>query len=138
MWRSAVDISARSLAGVVEMSRQKTATYSFELPLRSAAILAGHEPGRREPSSAEVGKPCSGLSYQLQDDLLSTFGRSEDHGKDAYSDLREGKETALIAVAQPDGCLGAHRTAFRQEGTSVHATEFEEVRSLLSECGAEA
>lgn len=122
------------LAGVVEMSRQKTATYSFELPLRSAAILTGAEPDV-ENRLGEVGK-LLGLAFQLQDDLLSTFGRSEDHGKDAYSDLREGKETAIIACARRTSAWAVIEPRFGRRDLGMH--EFEEVRSLLSECGAEA
>lgn len=121
------------LAGVVEMSRQKTATYSFELPLRSAAILAGHGP-EVEDVLGRVGAML-GLSYQLQDDLLSTFGHPADHGKDAYSDLREGKETALIAVARRTAVWPLIEPHF---GTAdLSEDDGAKVRSLLSECGAE-
>jgi geranylgeranyl diphosphate synthase type II len=121
------------LAGVVEMSRQKTATYSFELPLRSAAILAGHGP-EVEGVLGRVGAML-GLSYQLQDDLLSTFGHPADHGKDAYSDLREGKETALIAVARRTAVWPLIEPHF---GTGdLSEGDGAKVRSLLSECGAE-
>lgn len=121
------------LAGVVEMSRQKTATYSFELPLRSAAILAGHGP-EVEDVLGRVGAML-GLSYQLQDDLLSTFGHPADHGKDAYSDLREGKETALIAVARRTAVWPLIEPHF---GTGeLSDGDGAKVRSLLSECGAE-
>lgn len=122
------------LAGVVEMSRQKTATYSFELPLRSAAILAGAAPDV-ENRLGEVGR-LLGLAFQLQDDLLSTFGRPEDHGKDAYSDLREGKETAIIACARRTSAWPFIEPRLGRKDLGMH--EFEDVRSLLSECGAEA
>lgn len=122
------------LAGVVEMSRQKTATYSFELPLRSAAILAGAA-ADVENRLGEVGR-LLGLAFQLQDDLLSTFGRAEDHGKDAYSDLREGKETAIIACARRTTAWPLIEPRLGRKDLGMD--EFEDVRSLLSECGAEA
>ncbi|WP_166973361.1 polyprenyl synthetase family protein [Brevibacterium atlanticum] len=122
------------LAEVVEMSRQKTATYSFELPLRSAAVLAGLG-SEVEDLLGQVGA-LLGLAYQLQDDLLSIFGQPEEHGKDPYSDLREGKETAIIALARRSAAWPLIAPHF---GTgNLGAGEGAEVRSLLSECGAEA
>ena len=121
------------LADVVEMSRQKTATYSFELPLRSAAIISGLG-ADVEAVLGRVGAML-GLSYQLQDDLLSTFGHPDDHGKDAYSDLREGKQTALIAIARGSAVWPLIEPHF---GTGeLSESEGAKVRSLLSECGAD-
>ncbi|WP_181273015.1 polyprenyl synthetase family protein [Brevibacterium oceani] len=122
------------LAEVVEMSRQKTATYSFELPLRSAAILTGLEP-EAEALLGQVGS-LLGLAYQLQDDLLSVFGHSDDHGKDPYSDLREGKETAIIALARRSTAWPLIEPHFGVG--SLGAGEGAQMRSLLSDCGAEA
>ncbi|WP_210603052.1 polyprenyl synthetase family protein [Brevibacterium oceani] len=122
------------LAEVVEMSRQKTATYSFELPLRSAAILTGLEP-EAEALLGQVGA-LLGLAYQLQDDLLSVFGHSDDHGKDPYSDLREGKETAIIALARRSAAWPLIEPHFGVG--SLGAGEGAQMRSLLSDCGAEA
>ena len=121
------------LVDVVEMSRQKTATYSFELPLRSAAILAGLGPDV-EDTLGQVGAQL-GLAYQLQDDLLSTFGRADEHGKDAFSDLREGKETAIIAIARRTGAWPYIAPHFGAGDLST--ADGAKVRSLLSECGAE-
>lgn len=121
------------LADIVEMSRQKTATYSFELPLRSAAVLAGVGPDA-EALLGRVGA-LLGLAYQLQDDLLSTFGRPDEHGKDAYSDLREGKETAIIAIARRTPAWPLIEPHFGAGDLS--ADDGATVRSLLSECGAE-
>ena len=121
------------VSAVLETSRLKTATYSFELPLRAAAVLAGvGEPV--EDALAAVGRQL-GVAFQLQDDLLSAFGRSEEHGKDPFSDLREGKETVIVAYARMTSAwasieprFGAHDLS-RDEGMLI--------RSLLSRCGAE-
>ncbi|MBL3688309.1 polyprenyl synthetase family protein [Leucobacter zeae] len=83
---------------VLEMTRMKTATYTFELPLRIAAVLADAPP-RLGMLLGDAGRHL-GIAFQLQDDLLSAFGRPEAHGKDEFSDFREGKETALIAHAR--------------------------------------
>ncbi|WP_314424231.1 polyprenyl synthetase family protein [uncultured Microbacterium sp.] len=127
-------IVAPDLHTVLNMSVYKTATYSFSLPLRAGAMLAGAS------SSAEdalhlVGRHL-GLAYQLQDDLLCVFGDHRVHGKDAFSDLREGKETAIIAYARSTPAWSRIERAFGSDDlTMQQATE---IRDRLRECGAEA
>ncbi|MFC9441838.1 MULTISPECIES: polyprenyl synthetase family protein [unclassified Brevibacterium] len=83
---------------VLAMSSFKTSAYSFTFPIVAAAILTDRPPllqTQLRPIGAHLG-----LGFQLHDDLLSAFGTPESHGKDAYSDFREGKITALVAHAQ--------------------------------------
>lgn len=89
---------APQLPTILAMTTQKTASYTFGLPLRAGAILAGAGPRTQEVLGA-VGAHL-GLGFQLQDDLLSTFGDPARHGKGRFSDLREGKQTAIIACAR--------------------------------------
>lgn len=83
---------------VLGMMEQKTAAYSFQAPLVLAAILAG--------SPAAVTLQITGIArrigviYQLRDDVLGLFGDEQRTGKSALSDLREGKETLLVAFAR--------------------------------------
>lgn len=120
------------LAVVLEMTRMKTATYTFEFPLRAAAIIADACP-RLEQRLGEIGQHL-GIAFQLQDDLLSAFGQSDQHGKDQFSDFREAKETALIAYARITPQWDAiaqllHSPCFTPESGF-------ETQRLLSECGA--
>nr|WP_243752296.1 polyprenyl synthetase family protein [Leucobacter weissii] len=121
------------LRRILTMSQLKTATYSFELPLRAAALLSGQSREAQE-QLAEAGRHL-GLAFQLQDDLLSVFGQHEDHGKDPFSDLREGKETAIIAYARMTSSWARIEPVFGasdlSEGDGLTA------RAALSECGAE-
>ncbi len=122
-------------ATVLEMCRLKTATYTFELPLRAAAILAGSASPAAESALATAGAHL-GLAFQLQDDLLSTFGDPAAHGKDAFSDLREGKETAVISAARMTSAWPEIEPAF---GTGTLTGDAgERMRGLLRDCGAEA
>lgn len=91
-------ILSPDLEAVRAMTGWKTAAYTFELPLRCAAILADASP-EMESTIGAVGRHL-GSAFQLHDDLHSTFGASDTHGKDEYSDLREGKITAIIAYAR--------------------------------------
>ncbi|WP_337249202.1 polyprenyl synthetase family protein [Leucobacter chromiireducens] len=118
---------------VLRMSQLKTATYTFELPLRAAAILAGADRAI-DHSLARLGQAL-GLAFQLQDDLLSTFGHPDEHGKDAFSDLRERKETALIAHAR-DTALWPEIAA-RWGGGELSDADCRTIREQLRACGAE-
>lgn len=127
-------IIAPDLRTILSMSAYKTATYSFVLPLRAAAVLAGASSAAEEQLT-EIGRHL-GLAYQLQDDLLSVFGDSRAHGKDAFSDLREGKETAIIAYARMTGHWPSIELHFGSLDLSVkNATG---IRERLRECGAES
>ena len=88
------DLSARDVLAVQAM---KTGSYSFDLPLRLGALLAG----ATEPVLAALerfARPL-GQAFQIADDLLGTFGTPELTGKANASDLREGKRTLLVARA---------------------------------------
>lgn len=121
-------------ATVLEMCRLKTATYTFELPLRAAATLAGATDPALHAALAAAGAHL-GLAFQLQDDLLSTFGDPDEHGKDAFSDLREGKETAVISAARLTSTWPEIEPTF---GTGdLDRTEGARLQGLLRDCGAE-
>ncbi|PRI11357.1 polyprenyl synthetase family protein [Leucobacter massiliensis] len=124
---------APELSTVLEMSRLKTASYTFELPLRAAALLAGAAPAA-ENAVGEAGRHL-GIAFQLQDDLLSTFGCEAEHGKDAFSDLREGKETAIIAYARMTSIWPALEAGYGNPSLSI--AEARAMRDSLAECGAE-
>lgn len=91
-------VVAPDLGTILAMSANKTAAYTFGLPLAWGAILADADPGTVR-ALTKAGRHL-GLAFQLQDDLLSVFGDPTCHGKDPASDLREGKVTALIAHAR--------------------------------------
>ncbi|MGK2852918.1 MAG: polyprenyl synthetase family protein [Microbacteriaceae bacterium] len=126
-------VVSSDLDTVLGMSLFKTATYTFELPLKVAAILAGTA-SRTEDAIGAIGRHL-GLAFQLQDDLLSTFGCAAEHGKDAFSDLREGKETAIIAYARLTSAWTSIEPAFGDPRLSEE--DGRAIRALLVECGAE-
>lgn len=121
------------LETILVMCCYKTATYTFELPLRAAAALAGAD-FAVENALATAGRHL-GLAFQLQDDLLSTFGDPRRHGKDPFSDLREGKETAIIAHARTTASWVEIEPFFGRP--ELNGAECERVRRQLADCGAE-
>ncbi|MFS0854623.1 polyprenyl synthetase family protein [Microbacterium sp. 179-I 3D4 NHS] len=125
---------APDLRTILAMSTYKTATYSFSLPLRAAAILAGASPEVEEHLAA-IGRHL-GLAFQLQDDILCVFGDAALHGKDPYSDLREGKETAIIAYARMTSAWPHIEGRFGS--LTLSDDEAAAVREHLRTCGAES
>ncbi|HEY1959215.1 MAG TPA: polyprenyl synthetase family protein [Polyangiaceae bacterium] len=87
--------NAKTPAEVETIHRLKTSSYTTRSPLALGAILAGADPAVCEGLRA-AGDPM-GVAFQLQDDLLGTFGDPKKTGKSARSDLRQGKRTALVA-----------------------------------------
>jgi geranylgeranyl diphosphate synthase type I len=76
----------------------KSGKYTVERPLHLGAALAGRLSDLAEPLSA-YGLPL-GEAFQLRDDLLGAFGDEDVLGKPVGDDLREGKPTALVALAR--------------------------------------
>ena len=75
----------------------KSAKYTIEHPLQLGALLAGAD-DRLVAGLGAFGLPL-GEAFQLRDDLLGVFGDPSVTGKPAGDDLREGKQTLLIAEA---------------------------------------
>lgn len=76
----------------------KSAKYSVEAPLAIGAAMAGASLAQLA-ALREYGEPL-GVAFQLRDDLLGVFGDSDETGKPAGDDLREGKRTVLIGIAR--------------------------------------
>lgn len=120
------------LATILSMSSCKTAAYTFQLPLRIAAALAGA--GADVDTAVSTAGRHLGLAFQLQDDLLSMFGDPRQHGKDPLSDLREGKQTAIISYARRTDAWPVIEAFFGR--TDVTAADGAAVRDHLIDCGA--
>ena len=69
----------------------KTGRYTFSLPLKIGALLAGAEAAFLEMLS-KLGEQL-GVLFQLKDDELGLFGNESAIGKPVGSDISEGKKT---------------------------------------------
>ena len=81
--------------------RYKSAKYTIERPVQLGAALAtgdGDEFGPVNAALSAYGLPL-GEAFQLRDDVLGVFGDPATTGKPAGDDLREGKQTVLVALA---------------------------------------
>ncbi len=77
-----------------KIALQKTASYTFELPMISGALLAGAS--KQELTTLNQIGTKLGMAYQMIDDVLGVFGESEHTGKTTDGDIRERKHTVLI------------------------------------------
>jgi geranylgeranyl diphosphate synthase type I len=90
-------IGEGTVESALRVARFKSAKYTIERPLHLGAVLAGADADLLTAYSA-YGLPL-GEAFQLRDDLLGVFGDPTETGKPAGDDLREGKRTALVALA---------------------------------------
>jgi len=118
--------------GVLEVQRLKTGSYTFELPLRLGALLAGSSPEVLDALS-RYARPL-GQAFQIADDLLGTFGSPEVTGKPNASDLREGKRTLLVARAL-ETATAADAEKLR-DGLGRKDADLEELRAILRRSGS--
>lgn len=117
-------IIAPDLDDVLRMHRLKTASYSFEAPLISGALLGGASD--QVVSRLSTFANLLGSSYQIIDDVLGTFGDANTTGKPNDSDLREGKMTVLIALVESIDTAAPTVQAWRDGNVSNDA-----MRALL-------
>ncbi|MGO4300549.1 polyprenyl synthetase family protein [Leifsonia sp. RAF41] len=121
-----------ALEDVLAMTEHKTAAYSVSGPLMTGALLAG---GGEDvlTTLAEYGR-LVGIAFQLGDDLLGVFGSEDVTGKSIVSDLRQGKETSLIAYARGTALWEDVVPSLGCGDLSLH--EAARLAEVLEECGA--
>lgn len=79
---------------LLRVLRLKSGRYTVERPVELGALLAGAEADLVE-AFRRWGE-AAGEAFQLQDDVLGTFGDRAALGKSVASDVAEGKHTFLI------------------------------------------
>ena len=82
---------------ILKMYENKTAKYTVEGPLHLGAILGGANKKLLD-SLTSLSIPL-GIAFQIQDDILGTFGDEKKLGKPVGSDISEGKQTILVSKA---------------------------------------
>jgi geranylgeranyl diphosphate synthase type I len=120
---------------VESVLRYKSAKYTIERPLQLGALLAGGS-DRLVAQLGAFGLPL-GEAFQLRDDVLGVFGDPAATGKPAGDDLREGKQTLLVALAAeaaPPAAADRLRAGLGDPGLSE--ADVEELRSILRDSGA--
>jgi geranylgeranyl diphosphate synthase type I len=117
--------------------RYKSGKYTTERPLHLGAALADRLDELAGPLSA-FGEPL-GEAFQLRDDLLGVFGDTDLTGKPVGEDLREGKPTALYALATASASGPAAELLARHFGSpDLSPDEVAELQDVLVRTGAKA
>ena len=91
---------------------------------------------RSTEACTAIGLPL-GEAFQLRDDVLGVFGDPAVTGKSADDDLREGKQTLLIALAEQEADDAGRRLLHECLGNADCSPEqFDALRRLLETTGA--
>ncbi|MCA0143612.1 polyprenyl synthetase family protein [Blastococcus sp. LR1] len=121
--------------GALTVARYKSAGYTVQRPLQLGVAIAGGGPAVVEACTA-IGLPL-GEAFQLRDDVLGVFGDPSVTGKSADDDLREGKQTLLIALAEEAADDAGRCLLADLLGSQTARTEdFDALRELLVSTGA--
>ena len=130
---------SRRRAGTAEQLsralRLKSGRYSVERPIQLGALAAGADAATL--ASLSIYGAALGEAFQLQDDVLGTFGDPGEVGKPTASDLEEGKFTFLVfhALEALPAADAARLRAALGRGP-LPADELGELRGLLRASGA--
>jgi geranylgeranyl diphosphate synthase type I len=126
-----------SVERALRVARYKSAKYTVERPLHLGATIArGGEDVMRAYS--DFGIPL-GEAFQLRDDLLGVFGDPAVTGKPAGGDLREGKQTVLVALSFERASAADRQVLASALGRSdLSDDDIERVRDVISGSGATA
>ncbi len=121
--------------GALTVARYKSAGYTVQRPLQLGVAIAGAGPRVLEATTA-IGLPL-GEAFQLRDDVLGVFGDPAVTGKSADDDLREGKQTLLIALAEEAADDAGRRLLTDLLGNAAARQEdFSALRELIESTGA--
>jgi len=121
--------------GALTVARYKSAGYTVQRPLQLGAAIAGADQHIVDTYAA-IGLPL-GEAFQLRDDVLGVFGDPTVTGKSADDDLREGKQTLLIALADQETDTAGRRLLDDVLGNpAAGPAQFDAVRRLLEDTGA--
>lgn len=119
----------------LEVARFKSAKYTIERPLQLGAALANGSPELLEALST-YGLPV-GEAFQIRDDVLGVFGDPEVTGKPAGDDLREGKQTYLVAIALQAGTVAQRQVLADGLGNpELSAAAVDDMREVIVQTGA--
>ncbi len=116
------------------IARYKSGKYTIERPLHIGAAVAGRYDELESPLSA-YGDPL-GEAFQLRDDILGAFGESAMTGKPVGDDLREGKPTPLLAIANQQADDAQARELARIGAEDLSDEEIASIQGVLVSTGA--
>lgn len=81
---------------ILNIYRYKTARYTFSLPMKLGAIIAGADDNQIQLLD-RIGEEL-GIIFQIIDDEIGLLGNEEEIGKPVGSDIRENKKTLVRKI----------------------------------------
>jgi geranylgeranyl diphosphate synthase, type I len=124
-----------SVEGAMRVLRYKSAKYTVERPLQLGAALAGAGEDLARVYST-YGVPV-GEAFQLRDDVLGVYGDPAETGKPAGDDLREGKQTLLVAYALTEASPAGVALLRRRLGDpELDEAGVDDLRTVIATSGA--
>lgn len=125
-----------TVEGALRVVEYKTAKYTIERPLHLGAALAGAPAGPVPAAFSAYGLPL-GVAFQLRDDILGVFGDPARTGKPAGDDVREGKQTVLLAITRARATAAQARIIDERLGDPrLDGAGVAEVRAVIADTGA--
>ncbi len=125
------DVPLETAERIVEY---KTARYTIVRPLQMGAALTGRTD--LETQLGKIGTPL-GIAFQLRDDMLGAFGKTELTGKPVGDDLREGKPTPLLARAR-QAATSAQTNMLDLVGSDLSTDDVSAIQTVFTDTGAVA
>ena len=114
--------------------RLVTAQYTFVSPLLLGTVFAGKR-SVFEPALKVYGEHV-GTAFQIYDDILGLFGKTEETGKAVGNDVREGKKTLLIQYAYQHCNKEDQKFLAKVVGSAITEKELERVQSIVKKSGS--
>ncbi|MBN2441377.1 MAG: polyprenyl synthetase family protein [Spirochaetales bacterium] len=81
---------------ILTLYKYKTGRYTFSLPLKTGALIAGA--ARKEGEALEQIGELLGVIFQIKDDDINLYGTENETGKPVGSDIKEGKKTLYLSL----------------------------------------
>ncbi len=117
---------------------QKSSYYSFVNPITCGLVLGGVDETLARRDAEHFGRPA-GVAFQLRDDYLGVFGDTKQTGKPNLDDLREGKYTLMVHLAEQSATPDEVAILERILGNpSAGESELERLQDILTRTGAAA
>ena len=120
---------------VLDVSRLKTAYYTFVGPLTLGAVLGGADD--KSISDIKTYGENIGIAFQIQDDIKDLFGTQTSLKKEVGGDSKEGKNTILVIKAREKANQKQLEILKKYYGNaSIGSDEIESVKKVFVETGA--
>lgn len=130
------EISEVSMEEFVKGLELVTARYTFEGPLKIGLALAGNK-DQKLTEALTLYSEKVGTAFQIHDDILGLFGKTEKTGKPVGNDVREGKKTLLVQMAYQRAGKNDREFLEKAVGNIILTTQdLTKVQLLVKELGA--